>query len=133
MVNQVTNILFIDDDEVQNFINSRIVEHLGVPINISCVLNGVEGLEFLEKCQDEDFPEVIFVDIDMPKMNGFEFLVNYEKKYFKSCPNTKLYILSTSVSPKDKYLASTFSSVADYFEKPLTGEVVDIVMEKKTV
>ncbi|MEL7005719.1 MAG: response regulator, partial [Bacteroidota bacterium] len=71
-----TKILLVDDDDTYLFLTSKILEHIFSECEITTCLNGQEAIDFLEKGS----PDVIFLDINMPVMNGWEFLAELEKK-----------------------------------------------------
>ncbi len=81
-------------------------------------LNGKEGLSKVAG----NGPDLIFLDINMPVMNGFEFLAEVQKE--KLCPNAKIVMLSSSINPSDKQKSESFPQVIDYIIKPLTTEKI---------
>jgi len=119
-----TNILLIDDDPIVNFLSEIVLKNMGFN-DISAVTDGKQALESLknEKC-----PDLVFLDINMPVMDGFSFLARVVKELL--CKHMKVVILSSSGRQKDKDLASQFSNVVDYIEKPLSQDKVRQVMEK---
>lgn len=88
--------------------------------------------EYFEKKKqvDDTFntPELIFLDLNMPVMNGWDFLEDYERKYADRLPQTKIVILSTSVDPRDFMKAQQYKTVIDFINKPLS---IDLVEELK--
>ncbi|HDZ07270.1 hypothetical protein LCGC14_0117630 [marine sediment metagenome] len=108
-------ILLVDDDAVTNFIVSRKLSKLGIE-NIDAVENGAEALEYLENNE----PNVIFLDINMPIMDGHEFMLEYKKRELSE--EVKVFILSSSDRTCDKNKFLNFANVLDYIEKPLELE-----------
>ncbi len=108
-------VLLIEDDEIANFISVKILTGMGIS-SPEIALNGKEGLSKIAR-NDHD---LIFLDINMPVMNGFEFLAEVQKE--KLCPDTKIVMLSSSVNPEDKQKSESFPQVIDYIVKPLTTE-----------
>jgi CheY-like chemotaxis protein len=127
-------ILVIDDDEPTNFITHMILEETGCANHISIVQTGQEALEYLAKSESDDpapafpSPDLIFLDINMPAMNGWEFLEHY-KKLSKS-HRVIVIMLTTSLFPEDKIKAREMPEIAGFENKPLTTEKVTAVLEK---
>ena len=131
---QIKNILLVDDDEITNFLNSQLIEGKEVAENVHTVLNGQEALDYLKKhCIDrsngERCPSVIFLDLNMPVMDGFEFLekFNYLEEIDKN--GLPVFILTSSENKSDVSKAERFN-VTGYISKPLTTEKVDFAIQK---
>ena len=116
---QIKSILLIDDSKPINFYNQKIINTSKEVNSVSIVENGLDALDFLKKNQ---FPNIIFLDINMPKMNGFEFLDKYSDINPKLRKNTIIVILSTTNMEKDKIRAEQTGLVYDFIEKPLSRE-----------
>ena len=113
-------VLLVEDSETTNFINKLVLNSAGI-LDINEVLNGLDAYNYiLRNC-----PDIILLDIDMPVMDGWEFLKEKEMKAL--CMNAKVVMLTSSTHPKDKKMAENFSSIVAYFEKPLTLEKVQEV------
>jgi CheY-like chemotaxis protein len=128
---KVNNVLLIDDEQATNFYNTYVIEEMRFARNIAVVLNGKEALTYL-KCQDEHAdrdenctcPDLIFLDLNMPVMNGFDFLEAFEAMDEVKREKVKIYILSSSDHSTDHFKTSLFKSVTGYLTKPLTEEVL---------
>lgn len=117
----MAKILLIDDDEINNFTVNAVLKRVGSIQNYAIKDNGWDALEYLKANDNKDtFPDFIFVDINMPEMDGFEFLERYEVMFWPQHPNTRISMLSSSVSERDRERALQFSSVCEYVCKPLT-------------
>lgn len=129
-------ILLVDDDATTNFLNEELISDLGIADEVHVALNGQEALDYLNlkgkfKTAEKNkypTPNLIFLDINMPLMDGFEFL----EKYHKLPPNKKaevvIIFLTTSDSHKDKLKQINDKTVSDYIEKPLKkNELLKIV------
>jgi len=117
--------LIIDDDEINNFICIKNMKDTGFAENASYCLRGREGLDELEETlqnRPDDLPNVIFLDINMPLMNAWEFLEEYKKLLPRFPQPVKLFILSSSVYRKDIEKSSHYDMVTDYIIKPLSKE-----------
>ncbi|AFU68383.1 two-component system response regulator [Psychroflexus torquis ATCC 700755] len=119
-----TNILLVDDNDIGNFLSKKVLTRMGFN-NITTVTDGKQALDRLKK---EDCPDLVFLDLNMPVMDGFSFLTRAEKEIL--CMHMKVVILTSSIRQKDKNQASKFSSVVDYIEKPLNQDKVRQVLEK---
>ena len=116
------NVLIIDDDEIINYIHNKVLTKSNICSNIKICLNGMEALEYLNNLEDQ-FPELIFLDINMPIKDAWGFLDEFEKNTNKF--NSKVIILSTSENPDDKQRAETYPSVISFKNKPLTLEMIN--------
>jgi len=96
-------ILLIDDDGINNFINERLFKKLNIASHIEIRRNGKEAIEYLSQMcvQNEDCPELIVIDINMPEMNGFEFLEEFKNLKILNKHNTRVVMLSTSTNQRD--------------------------------
>ena len=116
-------ILLIDDDKIANLINKRVLEKTNQSFEIDTVGNGEEGVQYIRKAllECEQFPSVIFLDINMPKLNGWEFLKEYNDIMLSNPKVDKniIIMLTTSVDPRDKERADKDESVIKFLSKPL--------------
>ena len=115
------HVLVIDDDDVWNFIVQETFSDTSLQCNLTFKLSAQEALEYLESRPD-DFPDLILLDINMPIMNGWDFLQEYEKRGYHRRHPTLIIMLSSSVYQEDKDKAGQFAKVVEYLEKPLTCE-----------
>jgi CheY-like chemotaxis protein len=123
-----TTVMLIDDNEIDNLINQKIIEASGICKNILTHTSGRSGIEFLrnmEKLGDSvlgTLPEIIFLDIDMPLMDGFQFLEEFEKLSQQTKDYSKIIILTSSINPQDIGKSKKYEYVRQYFNKPLTQD-----------
>lgn len=124
--------LFIDDDRATNFLNKHIAKSCDSIVAIHLADSGFEALSFLEKCLNDslEIPNLIFLDINMPAMNGWEFLEQFYKLHKNLVSEIKVVILSSSDDPNDinKYKENT--NLLDFVRKPLNREALDSVLDK---
>lgn len=125
---KLKSVLLIDDDDVTNFYNGHLIRKMNIADNISEVMNGREAIEYL--LHADNMPELLFLDINMPVMNGFEFLEEYEKLSEDRKGNFLILMLTSSLSPIDKSRASQFPSLTDYYPKPLSQEKIAEILVK---
>ncbi|MGI8893671.1 MAG: response regulator [Bacteroidia bacterium] len=122
------NILLIDDNEIDNFINERIIATSYFAKNIIVKKSAKDALEFLKGIGiDKDLPEIIFLDLNMPVMDGFGFLNEFAKLEDKIKKKSKVIVLSSSISPEDINRASTNPYVYKYLNKPLSDKYLAVI------
>lgn len=116
-------VCLIDDDKIYQFTAKKMLEATGMTKHIQSFYDGSEALAFFsgENSKDEsNLPDVIFLDINMPVMNGWEFLDEYEKLCNSFPKNMSLYVVSSSVDEADIRRSRQYGSVTDYIVKPIT-------------
>jgi CheY-like chemotaxis protein len=124
-------VLLVDDDPTTNFLNRKLLLRLGITDQVRVALNGREALAELRACHDQpaDCPVLIFLDVNMPVMDGIEFLEAYQQLPPTERPPLVVVILTTSLHPRDQQHTAQFS-VAAYLIKPLTQQQVEQVVEQ---
>ena len=128
MTQAIDLIVLIDDDKMDNFAHRRLIEKAGFAKEILEFEYADEALEFF-KTKDRPVG-VIFLDVNMPRMNGFEFLEAYERLPESQRARTVVMMLSTSSSDNDMNAAKNFKSVQAYHSKPLTVELLEQVRQQ---
>ena len=130
--------LLVDDNESDNFIHKRVIEKSGITNNIAIALNGREALDFLtakiQNGQQEDTysqPELIFLDINMPIMDGWEFLEEYHKLEVSQKGKVVFIMLTTSLNPSDRVKAEALLENGCFYFKPLTLEMINKIMQQR--
>lgn len=124
-------VLLIDDDKAVNFFNQHVVIKHNSFEHIKTVQSGQEGLEFLSKVKlgEAPKPDLIFLDINMPAMNGWEFLDEYEKMCSDFRKDIKVIILSSSSNPEHVNKTIQNYKVIDFINKPLSFDILDNVLK----
>ena len=120
-------VLLVDDNYPVNLLNQRILEKLGVCDHIKLARSGEEAIEYLVNCQNIGIPEypapdLIFLDINMPRMNGWEFLEECRQRKFKFENQFLTVMLTTSPNPDDELKARALPEISSFAKKPLTRE-----------
>jgi len=129
----IPTILLVDDDETTNFLHRRLLSRLEVAPNIAIATNGEEALHYLQdKCQasasNPECPLLVFLDIKMPVMDGFEFLQEYENIVANLNPDIRIIVLSSSSNAADLERLKKFSKEYKYYSKPLSAEIIKEVI-----
>ncbi|MBU2018448.1 MAG: response regulator [Bacteroidetes bacterium] len=126
----IKSILLIDDSEPDNFLHSYLLKKVKEFENIDSVLNVEEAIKFLDdlSAKKEEMPAIILVDINMPRLNGWDFLDLVKEKEY-SIENTRFYMLTTSLNPDDKEKALNEYKLNGFFHKPLTYEHIEVMLE----
>ena len=121
--------MLVDDNADDNFFHEREIKKNDQGHTIITKNSGIKALEYL-KLKKEPHSDLIFLDINMPVMNGWEFLKEYDQldKAFQS--RAIIIMLTTSDNADDVAKANTYSSVSDYITKPLTKEIMKDIIEK---
>lgn len=125
-------ILLIDDNEADNFFHKMVIEKSKTAEKVVAINSAIDALKYLKSKQDGDFPHpcLIFLDINMPKMNGWEFLEEYKKLPAEQKAKVMVVMLTTSCSPDAKEKANLNKDVRAFQTKPLTQEVLDNLIEE---
>lgn len=130
----VDTILLIDDDETTNYLNHRLLSRMQVAQDIRVVSNGEEALQYLQQAfaNEEDYPrpDLIFVDIKMSVMDGFEFLEEYQKLAAGDKKQIVMLMLTSSASFYDLEKLKQFPDVRQHYSKPLTEADVREIMNE---
>jgi CheY-like chemotaxis protein len=125
-------VLLVDDNDTDNFIHKRIIELAGFSKNIIVKNSGKSALEFLESNQvtPDSIPGVVFLDINMPIVDGFVFLFEYDNFPEEIKQKCKIVILSSSDNKKDIDRIVDNEYVVHFITKPLSEESLE---ELKTI
>jgi CheY-like chemotaxis protein len=135
MTSKLKCILLVDDDTITNIIHKRHIEYCEVADCIQMASDGQVALDIITKKNNKDVPdkgrdkltpELIFLDINMPRMNGWQFLEAYQQ--LEEIEKSKVIILSTSVDSADKLKAESYDSVSEYVVKPLNETKINNIM-----
>jgi CheY-like chemotaxis protein len=122
-------VMLIDDNEIDNLINQKMIEAASVTENIYTHTGAKSAIEFLRNMEKMDvaekvLPDVIFLDIDMPLMDGFQFLEEFEKLGNVAKNKCKIVMLTSSINPQDYSRSKKYTNVKMYLNKPLSHESI---------
>src|SRR5688572_18749748 len=132
---ELRGILLIDDDDANNFLNQRLFRKMGLDSRVRVFLNSQAAFNYLYTITQENYdptnsdyfqPDLILLDINMPGLDGFEFLDLYQNLPASFRENTVLAVLSTSAHPADREKAESYQ--VPYLTKPLTAEKLEAVL-----
>jgi len=131
-------VLLVDDYDSDNFIHKRILNKAGIADRVEVALNGKEALEFLRNSESSmdtknshPLPELIFLDINMPVMDGWEFLEEYMKSGIPHKKEQVIIVLTTSLNPEDKARAERILGCDCFRYKPLTFEMLTEIIGER--
>lgn len=122
------SVMLIDDNEIDNLINKKMIEaaniteHIYVHSGAKSAIEFLRNVENLSKVTPDILPDVIFLDIDMPLMDGFQFLDLFSKLKEGTKKKCKIIMLTSSINPQDISKSKNYNYVKDYINKPLTQQ-----------
>ncbi len=126
-------VVLIDDDQVNNFVCESIIRSEKFAEEVVSFEWAEDALAYLKKSLEQPadmFPDLIFLDINMPGMDGWSFIDEYRqlpKQYLAHC---NLFMLSSAVDRKDIISAKSYAEVKDFFSKPLSPEILSFIKEE---
>lgn len=131
-MNSPFNICIVDDDDIYQFTVIKTLEPLQLAKKIIVFSDGEEAINFLmdNLNKEHELPDVIFLDINMPIMDGFQFMEEYVKIKPRLGKKTTIYMVSSSVDPVDIERAKKISDISDYIIKPIEPGKLKSIIEK---
>ena len=137
MKNKINCILLIDDDEPTNFLSQMIIEEADCAAEIQIAYSGGQAIDYLTSQgtftsgqNTYPRPDLIFLDINMPAMNGWEFLQKYNSLEKEHKGNIVIIMLTTSLNPDDRLRSKDFPDVSGFENKPLTRAKLEALLKK---
>jgi len=129
---KLKSILMVDDDRSTNFLHELILKNAGCTEHFHFALNGQEALDYLRKQYESKavLPEVIFLDINMPVMNGWEFLEEFALLHSEIQQSSAVVMLTTSMNPADEEKATSIPFVKAFRNKPVSESMIQEIAEK---
>ncbi len=127
---QINHVLLIDDDPIFNIISKSLVKRSEFSPEVSTCSDANGALEELRtrvRVNYEEFPDVIFLDLDMPEMDGWAFLEEFQKFPEWSVKKCRVFILSSSIRLHDVEKSRSYKAVRDFISKPLTIDKLETI------
>jgi len=125
----IDTVLVIEDEEIGRYLAVSVLKKMGIGREILQATNGLEALKVLrEACKDNKCPDLILLDIKMPVMDGFEFLIELSIASDIDINDSKIILLTSSASPRDVERSKLYP-ISSYIYKPLTKEKLQEILE----
>lgn len=123
-MNNIKNLTLIDDDEVFVYLTRKTIHKTNLVDQISVFDNGLDALNFIKNNigNQDVLPDVVFLDLSMPIMDGWQFLEEFGKLKSDQKRKITIYICSSSISPDDVSRAKASNEVSDFIFKPITAQ-----------
>jgi CheY-like chemotaxis protein len=122
MSKKVQRAFIIDDDEVYIYAIKRLIKIQNLCDEVLVFTDGKQAVDYLEEHQNDGtpMPEVIMIDVNMPVLDGWGFIEAFQKMDLESTKNTKLFMISSSIDPRDVKKAKEIPLIIKYIFKPIT-------------
>jgi CheY-like chemotaxis protein len=130
----IDKILCVDDDPITLMLCRKVIEKAGFASTTDSATNGEDALRYFDGLMatpDTQKPSLIFLDLNMPVMGGWEFLDHFSAEPYKAVfPEVKVIVLSSTIDPHDIEKASTYPMVLQFMSKPITIEMLEDLKSK---
>ncbi len=127
-------ILCVDDDPITLMLCKKVITKASFSDTIITAKNGEEALEYfdsiLDKQEENILPQLIFLDLNMPVMDGWEFLDNFSTDKYSKVNSTKIVVLSSTIDPEDLEKSKKYPMVIDFLSKPITINTLSYLESK---
>lgn len=124
-------VMVVNDDEISLFVSSKMISKTAFAVDVITAGNGLKALQVFDQLLPpnsrtaSDVPELVFLDLHMPVMDGWEFLQVFTEKYAYVFPSVRFVILSSSIDPDDIFKLNRFSTVIDLIRHPISFEILN--------
>jgi two-component system chemotaxis response regulator CheY len=124
---RIKKVLLVDDDDIFNMLHGEVLKRLIPDVRIEIFKSGVEVTEYLQRENENDI-DLIFLDIRMPVMGGFEVLDVMATMDPKRFENTRIYVLSSTLDDRDLQRAKATPLVTDFIGKPMSFDTMRSIL-----
>lgn len=136
----IEKVLLVEDDNITITLCELAIKKFDFAKEVHSSRNGKEALDYFSDClkrkkkgEESEAPPLIFLDLNMPVLNGWDFLDEYLKKFAKDFPKTRVAILSSTIDPNDFSRASKYDIVVEFISKPLTMRVLKELKKNSSI
>lgn len=128
-------ILCVDDDPITLMLCKKVITKTSFSNTIVTAKNGEEALQYFDSFinkqeENNQLPQLIFLDLNMPIMDGWEFLDNFSSNKYSSVNSTKIVVLSSTIDPEDFEKSKKYKMVIDFLSKPITTNMLTYLESK---
>jgi CheY-like chemotaxis protein len=127
-------ILCVDDDPITLMLCKMVITKALFSNEIATAKNGEEALKYFDTLKKSNSnnskPQLIFLDLNMPVMGGWEFLDSFNTSEYSDYHNTKIIILSSTIDPEDLEKSKKYPMVIDFLSKPISKEMLEYLKDK---
>ncbi len=122
----VKSLYVIDDDKIYHFLFKNLLKQNGIDVVTKFFCDGAEAIEYIRLNNNEELPDLMLLDVNMPIMDGWQFLEEYSKISMSLSKPSRIYMISSSNSEVDMNKAKEFNDIVkDYYLKPICKEDLD--------
>ncbi|AXG75148.1 response regulator [Flavobacterium arcticum] len=130
----VKSLYVIDDDKIYHFLFKNLLKQNGIDVTTKFFGDGAEAIEYIQSNNNEQLPDLILLDVNMPIMDGWQFLEEYSKLTTSLSKTSIVYMISSSNSEVDMNKAKEFNDIVkDYYLKPICKEDLDKIFMSEEV
>lgn len=127
---QINSVLLVEDNEITNFYNKHLFIKNGFVEDVRIATNGKKALDYLYNLDFGNKPDLILLDLNMPVMNGFEFLEEYQKLDSDIRDGIIVCVLTTSLHEEDLEKARSYPTISEYCKKPLSAKQIQNILSQ---
>jgi CheY-like chemotaxis protein len=128
-MNSIQHVLLVDDDDIFNMLHGEVLKRLIPGVRIDVFKSGQELLQYLVKEPDQKF-DILFLDIRMPVMGGFEVLEDMSIMNAERFTNSRIYVLSSTLDDRDLQRAKEMPLVTDFIGKPMSFDTLRSILQQ---